>query len=65
MIEYFVECLINLGILFGIIFVPALVWMTTQKILLFWLSKREPEVLDELEEKHKRYEKLFSYLCKL
>lgn len=65
MMEYLIECLTTLGFIFGIIFVPGLAWMLAQKVLLFWLSKREPEVLDELEEKHKRYERLFAYLCEL
>lgn len=59
MFEYFINCALTLAL---IVICPALVWAITQKIMFTLLVLNKDEEVDEMNEKYKKYEKMFSYL---
>lgn len=60
--SYLVECLCTIGFIFGVFVIPAGAYLVVRKIIFGLLILNKDEEVDEMNEKYKKYERMFSYM---
>ena len=60
--SYVLECLCTIGFIAGVFVIPAGAYLVVRKILFGLLILNKDEEVDEMQQKFKKYERMFNYM---